>query len=466
MWLGYRIRRGIEEAGLSVSSDGFRNDLESFVSESAVSSSCCENAVLVRGNSAWSNGQTKVLTPAGLGLFRPTWAEVNLKLLKENVKELVSLTAPGAVMMAVVKASAYGHGAVPVAKACLEAGAKWLGVALLEEALELRRAGITSPILVLGAVPSEGMEVAIKDEVSFTVFTADHVKQAAQAAGRVGKRARVHLKVETGMGRIGARPGAELETLAVAFRHSPEVLLEGTFTHFACADAPDKSYTEMQFAVFREALEILSREGLDPGIRHCANSAATIDLPETHLDMVRPGLSLYGYLPSERTLRKAHLTPCLEWKTQIVHLKRVPAGTAISYGSTYVAPRETAIATVPVGYADGYPRALSNRGEALFRGRRVRIAGRVCMDQMMLDLGPDACGLVEVLESGKTNKKGGDPDRRGLDAGAHPDLTVTLLGSQGDDAITADEMARLIDTIPHEILTGIGSRVRRVHIEA
>ncbi|HHY37423.1 MAG TPA: alanine racemase, partial [Clostridia bacterium] len=316
-----------------------------------------------------------------------------------------------------------------------------------------------------------------------TVFSAEHVRQASQASRRAGRRARVHLKVETGMGRIGARPGSELMEVATALRYSPEVSLEGAFTHFACADAPDKSYTKKQFAVFVEALETLSREGFKPGMRHCANSAATIDLPETHLDMVRPGLSIYGYLPSELTLRKACLKPCLEWKTRIVHVKRVPPGAPISYGSTYVAPRETVIATVPVGYADGYPRALSNRGEALFRGRRVRIAGRVCMDQMMLDLGPDACGLYDLqsredrsredrcdLDTGKTVKKGSntadaDVDGEGNVASLEirPDLTVTLLGRQGDDAITADEMARWVDTIPHEILTGIGSRVPRVY---
>lgn len=400
---------------------------------------------------------------------------MNLKVLRENVRELISLTTPGTALMAVVKASAYGHGVVPVAKACLEAGAKWLGVALLEEALDLRRIGFTCPILVLGATRPDGMRFAVREGISFAVFSSKHIDQAKEAAVEVGRPARVHLKIETGMGRMGVSPGAELMGVVAALRCPREVHLEGVFTHFASADAPDKAYAKRQFGVFTSALETLSREGFQPAVRHCANSAATIDLPETHLDMVRPGLSLYGYLPSERTLRAARLKPCLEWKTRITHIKRVAAGTPIGYGCSYVVPTDTIIVTVPVGYADGYPRALSNKGEALFRGSRVRVAGRVCMDQMMLDLGPGACGLEgSCLQEdsggiGAVAETGVEPGEGSAvecyaGSGRHPDLGVTLLGASGNDAITADEMARWVDTIPHEILTGIGSRVPRVYL--
>ncbi|MEW6080993.1 MAG: alanine racemase [Bacillota bacterium] len=375
--------------------------------------------------------------------MRPTWAEVHLETLKANVRELLRLTAPGAVMMAVVKASAYGHGAVPAAKACLEAGAEWLGVALMEEALELRASGIEGPLMVLGGVSPEAMRVAVKMDVGFPVFSGEHVRQAAAASRESGRAARVHLKVDTGMGRIGARVGSGMEDLIQALKYTPGVHLEGTFTHFACADWEDLSYTRRQFEIFQGALRLLEEAGLDPGLRHTANSAACLDLPWSHLDMTRPGLSLYGYYPSQHLRSRARLEPCLEWKTRTVQVKVVPGGELIGYGSTHRTPGDRVIATVPVGYADGYSRAFSNRGEVLVKGKRVPVIGRVCMDQMMLDLGvPGSLG---------------DPrDLLGE--------TVVLLGRQGDERITADDLASGMGTIAHEVLTRIGERVPRVHL--
>ena len=375
--------------------------------------------------------------------MRPTWAEVNLKTLKANVRELLRLTAPGAMMMAVVKASAYGHGAVPAARACLEAGAEWLGVALMEEALELRASGIGAPLMVLGGVSPEAMRMAVKMDVAFPVFSGEHVRQAAAASRESGKKARVHLKVDTGMGRIGARTGQELEEVIQALKYTPEVHLEGTFTHYACADSQDLSYTRRQFESFQEALRLLQDAGLDPGLRHTANSAACLGLPWTHLDMTRPGLSLYGYYPAPHLRASARLEPCLEWKTRAVQVKVVPGGEFIGYGSTHTTPGERLIATVPVGYADGYSRAFSNKGEVLVRGKRVPVVGRVCMDQMMLDLG----------------EPGGLGDPRDLLG-----EIVVLLGHQGSERITADDLASGMGTIAHEVLTRIGERVPRVYL--
>jgi alanine racemase len=386
--------------------------------------------------------------------YRPTWAEVNLTALKDNVKQILSLTDPGTMLMAVVKASGYGHGALETAMACLEAGANWLGVGMLEEAIELRREGITSPILILGLIPPEAMEVAVKNDVSFTVSTAEHVKRAGLAAKSAKARAKTHLKIESGMGRIGARIGTELDEALTAYRYTPEVVLEGTFTHFACADAPEDSYTKRQFETFIDALDILSSQGLNPGIRHCANSAGIINFPSTHLDMVRPGITLYGYLPSKHCKRALRLSPCLEWKSRIVHAKEVPSGTRIGYGSTYVTQGDTVIVTIPIGYVDGYPRALSNKGEVLFRGRRVKVAGRVCMGQMMLDLGP---GGKDLYKGTKVDRVGCGEDSKGDSS-----LEVVLLGHQRDESVTADEIADLIHGIPYEVLTGISDRVPRV----
>jgi alanine racemase len=371
-------------------------------------------------------------------IVRPTRAEVDLAAVADNVTLACRMAGPGTVVMAVVKADAYGHGAVPVARVAIRTGVSWLGVGIPEEALPLRAAGIRAPILVLGPIAPEQADLVAASALDQCVSDpgqAEALDRAARARGRVLS---VHLKVDTGMGRVGVAPGQARAT-AEKIRALPCVRLRGLMTHFADAEAEDPAFAREQLRRFAEAEAGLRQAGIDRPIRHAANSAALLCLPEARLDLVRPGIMLYGYHPGGRHRSdKPGLRPSLRFRTAVSQLAAAPRGASVSYGRTFVAPRDLVVATLPVGYADGWGRLLSNRGQVLIRGRRVPVIGRVCMDMTMVDV----TALPEV--------------RVGDEA--------VLIGRQGEEEITADEVAEAQGTISYEVLCRIGPRVPRVYL--
>ena len=369
--------------------------------------------------------------------IRPTFVVVEVDNIIHNLCELKRLTAKKSKSMAVVKADAYGHGALEVSRACCENGIDYLGVAILEEGIFLREHGVTKPILILGATFPERANDVVKYELTQGVSSVELVKALSFAAKEMKKTALVHIKIETGMNRLGAIPGVELKELIQVLDDEREYIkVEGVFSHFAKADAEDKAYAMEQVDVFAEGIEELEEAGFTNLVKHISNSAAILELPQAHIDMVRQGISLYGYYPSQEVRHDIDLRPALSWITHIAHIKRIAAGSCIGYGCTYVTERESVIATLPVGYADGYPRLLSNCGSVIVRGSKAPIVGRVCMDQMMVDV----------------------TDIRDVDV---KDAAI-LIGKQGRETITADDLASQTGTISYEILTGISQRVPRV----
>jgi alanine racemase len=366
--------------------------------------------------------------------LRPAWAEVDLEAVRANTRMLVELARP-AVLLAVVKADGYGHGAVPVARAVLEAGATWLGVALVEEGIELRAAGIDAPVLLLSEPPPDAAPAVVAELLTPTVYTTSGVDALAKAVVDAGRDAPlpVHLKVDTGMHRVGCSVD-DARGLVEAIVGRPELELEAMCTHLAVADEPDHPYTAEQLAQFDALLGRIASSGRAPRLVHAANSAALLAHPASHYDLVRVGIAVYGVAPPNLTDR-VDLRPALSLRAQVSHVKRLPGGSRVSYGLRYELPRASTVATVPIGYADGVPRNLGVAGgEVLVHGRRAPIAGTVTMDQLMIDAGDAA---VEV----------GDE--------------VVLLGTQGGEEITAAEWADHLGTIPYEIVTGIGTRVPR-----
>ena len=305
------------------------------------------------------------------------WAEIDLGAVGHNVRELKQITSPGAAFMAVVKADAYGHGAVEVAKAALAGGADRLGVARIDEAVQLRQAGLNAPILIFGDTPPKRASELIRWNLTQTVYRPDTAETLSNCAEAAGKPISIHLKIDTGMGRLGMlfispdRDGTDTVETIEKIRRLPGLNVEGIFTHFAAADSIDKTYSRLQFERFTNLLDRLRRRRIDFPVRHCANSAGIIDLPETHLDMVRGGIAMYGLSPSDEVnVRKISLKPAMSLKSRIIHLKQVPAGFRVSYGMTHETSAPTTIATVSIGYADGLNRLLSSRGCMLVRGRR------------------------------------------------------------------------------------------------
>ncbi len=368
----------------------------------------------------------------------PVWAEVDLAAVAHNVREIRRITDSRAAVMAVVKANAYGHGAAAVSRTALANGARWLGVARVSEGAELRAAGIDAPVLVLGYTPPDAVAAALRLNLSLTVYSLDTAVIAAGVASSLGKRARLHFKVDTGMGRLGWLPGKKAVQEILKAASLPGVEAEGIFTHFAAADAADKTYTLLQLEKFLDLIRDLEKAGLNFPLRHAANSAAIMEVPDSHLDMVRAGIAVYGLYPSDEVDRsKLRLKPALSLKAQVAHVKEVPAGFAVSYGCTYKTPRPTVIATLPLGYADGYSRRLSSVGEVLLGGQRVPVIGRVCMDQIMVDAGSVP--------------------------GVSPGDEAVLIGRQGDEEISADEIARWIGTINYEVTCAVSGRVPRVY---
>jgi alanine racemase len=361
-----------------------------------------------------------------------TWIEVDRSAIENNVRLLRRMT--GVAVMAVVKANGYGHGAVPVVRAALQGGASWCGVARMEEALELRHAGIGCPVLVLGFTPREKVESAIANDISMATWTADQVDYAEARAQSIGKIARLHLKVDTGMSRLGLSP-KDAVTLAQSMVHRTSVMFEGIFTHFARADEMDGVATHQQEGCFREVLNSLSAGDMLPPWIHAANSAAILAHPNTWFNMVRPGIAIYGLDPSRDCRLPPGFRPALAWKTVISQIKRLPAGQGVSYGHEYSTASEERIGTLPVGYADGYRRTAGN--QVLVRGRRVPVVGRVCMDQVMVQLDT----VPEAQE--------GDE--------------VVLIGSQGVESLTVDNLAAQWRTVNYEVVCGLGARVPRVY---
>ena len=361
-------------------------------------------------------------------------AEVDLGALRRNVARLRQRAGPGVSMLVAVKADAYGHGLLPVARALVDAGVGWLGVATPDEAERLRGAGVGERILVFGPLRGPALPRLIAARVDLTVTDLDDVAAVAAARDELGvddPPARVHLKVDTGMGRLGLDPGHAVR-IAQAANDAAGLRLAGVWTHFACADEPSRDVTERQRLAFDAALADLDAAGLRPDVRHAANSAALLAWPATHYDLVRPGLSVYGYPPGpELAAAAAELEPVLTLTAPVVFVKPVKRGDPVSYGQRWRAPRDTTVATVRFGYADGYPRALTNLGEVALNGRRCRVVGTVCMDQLMVEVGR---GEVAV----------GD--------------RAVLFGRGGPGA---DELATRIGTIPYELLTRLGARVVR-----
>lgn len=364
--------------------------------------------------------------------LRPTVATIDLDALARNYRALRSV-AGGADLLAVVKADSYGHGAIPCSRVLEREGAAFLGVALTEEGLELRQAGLLARILVLGGAYGDRYDLLLGHDLTPVVFRREQLEGLAGAARALGRRAVAHVKIDTGMGRIGLQPG-ELAAFADA-AGALGVELEGLASHFANADLADHEQTRRQLELFAGAVEVLAVRGHRPTYLHLANSAATVSTPASRGTLVRPGVMLYGLHPGDRFRSLVSLEPVLRWSSAVSHVKEVAEGTPISYGSRWVAARPSLIATVPVGYADGFDRRLTNVGEVLVRGRRARVAGTVCMDQTMIDV-TDVPGVVVGDE-------------------------VVLIGRQGEEAVTADEMAARCGTIHYETLCGIGARVPR-----
>ncbi|MGB9814060.1 MAG: alanine racemase [Thermovenabulum sp.] len=371
---------------------------------------------------------------------RPTRAEILLDNLKHNIKEVLRIKDRNSKFCAVVKADAYGHGAVEVSRIALSMGADYLAVAFLDEALVLRKEGIEAPILILGFTPEDQFDKIIENDITQTVFSFELAKKLSLKAREMGKSAKVHIKLDTGMGRIGfLAETSSLPEIEEIF-NLPNIEVEGIFTHFAKADEKDKGFTFEQFDRFMTVVGKLENKGYKIPIKHVANSAAIIDLPETHLDMVRAGIMLYGCYPSDEVDKeKVDLKPVMCFKTKIAHLKELEKGKPISYGGTFITQRKSKIATLPVGYADGYFRLLSSKGEVVVRGKRAKVVGRVCMDQCMIDV----TDLEEI-------KVGDD---------------VELFGEGRENGVTADEVAKMIGTISYEVLCAVSKRVPRVYIE-
>lgn len=368
--------------------------------------------------------------------MRPTHVEINLNAIRYNLSQ-IKKAAPAAHVMAVVKANAYGHGAVEISQLAIDAGADTLAVAIPEEGAELRAAGITAPILVLGLALKEQAALFIEHNLIATICDMTNAQALSQAAQAKNTIAPIFIKIDTGMGRIGI-PAAKAFAFAQEIATMPNLVLEGVFTHLASADETDKNYALTQLDRFSQVIDHLKAAHFSLKYISAANSATIIDLPTGHFNTIRPGIILYGLPPSHEMQHHLQLKPVMEFKTKITYIKKEPAGSYISYGCTYSTPRETYIATIPVGYADGYNRNLSNKSSVLINGKRYPVVGRICMDQTMIDLGEQCSAAI------------GDE--------------VVLFGRQGNEEITATELADLAGTINYEILCAMSPRVPRVYL--
>ncbi|MCM3631016.1 alanine racemase [Paenibacillus glycanilyticus] len=377
--------------------------------------------------------------------YRPTRVEISLDALNRNLRAFRSAMPEGRLLMASVKANAYGHGAVEIAREAERFGVDYLGVAFLDEALQLRHAGIATPILVLGFVPPEALSIARDKDITIALFREDVLEAAAALPDQAdGKKLKVHIKVDSGMGRLGIIGTDEAIAFIDKALDLPQLEVEGLFTHYARADEADKSYTRQQYERFRAVAEHVRGQDLPIRLIHAANSAAGIDTPEYGGDMVRLGISMYGLYPSGEVNRDGiKLDPVLSLKTEVVMVKDAPPGWGISYGTRYVTKREERIGTLPIGYADGFSRMLNVNGSAqvLVRGVKVPVLGTICMDQCMIAL-----------------------DGAAGDTAVEPGEEVVLIGRQGEEEVTAEDLASLLGTINYEVTCMIAARVPRVYV--
>ena len=370
--------------------------------------------------------------------FDRTYAEVNLQAVRHNIEEARKNIKSDTKIMAIVKANAYGHGAVPVSKALISQVDAY-GVAMIEEALELRDAGIDKMILILGYTGEEWYEELVKHCISQTIYTYDMAKKLSDVAVSFGKQTPIHIKIDTGMGRIGFAPTEESLDIVEKISHLPGVFIEGIFTHFARADEKTIEAAKEPFARYMQFVQELEKKGIRIPIRHVSNSASIISFPEANLDMVRSGITTYGLYPSEDVPKEIlKLQPVMSWKSKISFVKPIEPGTSISYGGTFTAEKPMIVATVPVGYADGMKRDLSGKGRVLIHGQYAQILGRVCMDQFMID-------VTDI-----SNVKMGD--------------TVTIFGKDGDKCIPVEEIAELSHSFNYEFVCSISNRVPRKYI--
>ncbi len=369
-----------------------------------------------------------------------SWAEIDLGALAYNMRSIRARTEKTAMVTAVIKSDAYGHGAVMAAETLLKNGADRFAVATVSEAVELRNAGITVPILILGATVAEEAEEIVRRDITPAVFTFEYAQALSAEAVRQSKTVTVHIKLDTGMSRIGYVAGADDNAVTdeiIRISRLDNVFVEGIFSHLSTADESDHAYTRAQFARFTAVCDLLEKKGVKIPVRHIANSAAIMMFPEMHLDMVRAGIVLYGYYPSEEVDKsRLAIKPVMSFKSRISYVKRPGAGRGVSYGNTFVTDEDTVVATVPVGYADGYSRIMSGKAEMLVNGEKFKVIGRICMDQCMIDV------------TNANNISIGDE--------------VILFGSGG---ITADTVAGWLGTISYEALCMVGRRIPRVYTE-
>ena len=377
--------------------------------------------------------------------LKRTWAEINLDAITHNYIQIKRVLRPSTQICCVVKADGYGHGAPFVAKELQNIGAQWFAVSNLEEAVQLRRSGINGNLLILGYTPPAEAPTLHRLNISQTVFSYEYGRELAEYAAASGVSVNIHIKVDTGMSRIGflyqipERDRAVIDEIAAVCRMRG-LHPEGIFTHFAVSDEgePGEFFTENQFEDFMGAIGLLGQRGITFELRHCSNSGAILDYPEMQLDMVRPGIILYGLLPSGNMRHPLDLQPAMELKTVISMIKTVEENTSVSYGRCFVTQRKTRLATVPIGYADGYPRLLHDHADMLVCGQRARVVGRVCMDQLILD-------VTDVPN-------------------ARVGMTVTIFGKDGQGCIPVDELAALSSTIHYEMVCLVGKRVPRIYL--
>lgn len=368
-------------------------------------------------------------------IVRPTYLEIDLAQLTANYHAIATAVAPAAVMP-ILKANAYGHGLVEVARHLVTLGAPYLGVAFLEEGIMLRQAGITIPILVMGGIIGNQVPIFLRHNLTLTASSVEKLAQIEAAAAEMEVRARVHLKIDTGMERIGVHYYSA-DALLMAAARCRHCDVEGIYSHFANADAARLHSAQLQLDRFNQVLAFYEKQGLPrPRLRHMANSGGILQLPDSHFDMVRAGILLYGVYPSESVARTVVVRPCLTWKSRVVYFKVVQPGHPVSYGSTWQADHMVRVITVPVGYGDGYFRSMSGKAQVIVRGKRYPVVGRICMDQLMVNIEWDS---------------------------AYNNDEVVLLGAAGGAEIRCEELADWAGTIPYEILTNINTRVPRLY---
>lgn len=376
--------------------------------------------------------------------LKRAWAQIDLNALQYNYNVVKSMINPKSKIMCVVKADAYGHGAKRLSKEFSKLGADWFAVSNLEEAMQIRKAGVNKPILILGYTPVNMVQVLSDNNISQAAISEDYAKKLSLRAEKINKKIKVHIKLDTGMNRIGILDQNDIQRKNAVksienILNMSGLIVEGLFTHFAVADEgiDGEDYTRMQYENFKCVISDLKEKGIKIPLCHCCNSAAIIDYPDMDMDMVRPGIILYGLLPSNKLKSKLRLKPVMQLKSTVSLVKEIDAGVKISYGGNFISDKKMKIATVPIGYADGYPRYMSGKGEMIVKGKRAKIVGRICMDQLMLDV----------------------TDIDGVNQG---DI-VTVLGGEKESRISANDIADINNTINYEIICLVGKRVPRIY---